>query len=88
MALTAAAEPLVLLQNFFTETLVNSGYLQINATNASEALGEAFIDQDVAGQLANVFLASASDPEATLAAFIAYQTLSSDDHPESSLRPG
>ena len=78
VALTAAADPLVLLQNFFTETLVNSGYLQVNATNASEALGEAFIDQDVAGQLANVFLASASDPEATLAAFIAYQTLSSE----------
>ena len=77
VALTAAADPLVLVQNFFTETLVNSGYLQINATNASEALGAAFIDQDVAGQLANVLLASASDPETTLAAFIAYQTLSS-----------
>ena len=77
VALAAAADPLVLLQNFFTETLVNSGYLQINATNASQALGAAFIDQDVAGQLANVLLASASDPEASLAAFIAYQTLSS-----------
>lgn len=77
VALAAAENPFAILQSFFTETLVNSGYLQINATNASEALGEAFIEQDVAGQLANVFLASASNPDATLEALMAYQTLSS-----------
>ncbi len=77
VALAAAENPLEVLQKFVAETLVNSGYLQINATNAAEALGAAFVDQDILGQLGDVLSASASDPEATLAALVAFQALQS-----------
>lgn len=76
--LTAADDPLAVFQAFVTETLVNSGYLQINATNSSNALLAALVEQDVAGQFVDVLAASASDPAATFAALLAFQTLSSE----------
>lgn len=62
VALTAAADPLVLLQNFFAESQLNLGYLGSNATNSYAAVAAAFADADLPGELSNILVANATNP--------------------------
>ncbi|MCK0175204.1 hypothetical protein [Mycolicibacterium sp. F2034L] len=76
VALAATENPLVLLQQSFTETLVNSGYLLINSANASQSLAAALGGADILGDIGKIIVQSASDPAATFEALRAFQELS------------
>ncbi|BBY18117.1 hypothetical protein [Mycolicibacterium litorale] len=79
VALTAAADPLVVFQRFVAETLLNSGYLGSNATNAYAAVASAFVDADLFGELSDIVLGNLSNPTPLLTRLSQFQAVHGDD---------
>jgi hypothetical protein len=79
VALTAAADPLVLLQNFFAESQLNLGYLGSNATNSYAAVAAAFADADLPGELSNILVGNLSDPSQLFTRLSQFQSVYGDD---------
>ncbi|MEV3903326.1 hypothetical protein AB0K11_13460 [Mycobacterium sp. NPDC050551] len=79
VALTAAADPLVLLQNFFAESQLNLGYLGSNATNSYAAVAAAFADADLPGELSNILVGNLSDPTQLFTRLSQFQSVYGDD---------
>ncbi|MGE2717905.1 hypothetical protein ACQI4L_27920 [Mycolicibacterium litorale] len=79
VALTAAADPLVVFQRFVAETLLNSGYLGSNATNAYAAVASAFVDADLFGELSDIISGNLSNPVPLLTRLSQFQAVYGDD---------
>jgi hypothetical protein len=79
VALTAAADPLVVFQRFIAETLLNSGYLGSNATNAYAAVASAFVNADLFGEFSDIVSGNLSNPTPLLTRLSQFGEVYGDD---------
>lgn len=79
VALTAAADPTALVQQFITTTQTNLELLGLNASNSSNALTVAFSGADPLGELTNILTANASDPLPFVTRLLNFQAVYGDD---------
>ena len=77
--LSAAANPITLLQESIAETWTNLQLLRINSANSSEGLAEAFGATNPLGELANIVLANAKDPSELRTRLANFQATYGDD---------
>lgn len=79
VALTAAADPLVLIQQSIAKAFTNLGYLNVNGTNSAVALAAAFQSADPLGELVDVISANATNPTPFIERLLAAPEVYGDD---------
>jgi hypothetical protein len=72
--LSAAANPLTVLQESLEETATNLQLLGINSSNASQAFFAALAASDVSDEIVDLITANVTDPLGFFNALVAYQT--------------